>query len=904
MAIKFLSSENIAGDIDVTLSKNGITYLAVTNTDTGVSANARVQVVGESSQLDLVATSAGYTGVSGWADSGIISTDSGASGGLKLNSQAGGIQLQSGTTSYVTMSASGTVGIGTTSPTARLDILTNSATGDNNIDRTVRFRADNGEQRFLFNVGRSGNAATLSMYNEAESEKVKISTGSDSYFNGGNVGIGTTSPTSPTSVTTFLAIEGTTAGIVLSDNGNAAYKWDIWNSGGGLFMKYNDTTFGVCQLSNGNVGIGTTSPSNKLDVQITTSNRTTLEPVLSVSASGNGPYTGFGPKISFDSNIYYGAATGNPAGIIETAYIGAVMGTTYATNSDLVFATRDGATSVTEKMRILGNGNVGIGTISATSSSKVTIQAQGADGSDETALVLRNYSAAPYTGYVTQEFEVGTVNMAEISGRRIDINNGEIIFRNKKAGTISASMVIDSSGNVGIATSSIPSDTYTASGGGWKVLQIGQSSQIAAYGTDDEIAICQNTYLNTSGVMQGVVPNVASASMIMVDGKTYFKRATTASNYNQTTSTSMYIDTTGNVGIGDTNPASKLVVAGRVQANSGSEPWAFVSNPTSGNYGGFLIQYNNVTQGACYYNSSSIIIGSEAAIPLRMSAGGQYAMHIDASNRNVHIGSTTDASYKLAVNGTFYAAGNATFAGSIDCDTMLSVSYSDISTGENRGLRIINTSGTDQQWNITAGVTGSENESFCIRDSTANVNALTMAISSGNAVFAGTVETTTLRTDVVNNKANSANIIYRSGTTTIVGGGSSSNKLYVLDNGDVGVNDSTPSYKLDADGTIRATGDVIAYSDRRVKENIKTIDNALNKVLKLRGVSYNRKDIDDKSTKIGVIAQEVLETIPEVVEKDLEDKYSVAYGNMAGLFIEAIKELKAEVEELKKQIKQ
>ncbi len=110
----------------------------------------------------------------------------------------------------------------------------------------------------------------------------------------------------------------------------------------------------------GNVGIGTSSPSNKLDVQITTSNRTTLEPVLSVSASGSGPYTGFGPKISFDSNIYYGAATGNPAGIIETAYIGAVMGTTYATNSDLVFATRDGATSVTEKMRILGNGNIGI----------------------------------------------------------------------------------------------------------------------------------------------------------------------------------------------------------------------------------------------------------------------------------------------------------------------------------------------------------------------------------------------------------------------------------------------------------------------------------------------------------------------------------------------------------------
>jgi hypothetical protein len=108
------------------------------------------------------------------------------------------------------------------------------------------------------------------------------------------------------------------------------------------------------------------------------------------------------------------------------------------------------------------------------------------------------------------------------------------------------------------------------------------------------------------------------------------------------------------------------------------------------------------------------------------------------------------------------------------------------------------------------------------------------------------------------------------------------------------------SYPLDVTGSIRSTADVIAYSDRRVKENIKTIDNALDKVTKLRGVSYNRKDIEDKSTKIGVIAQEVKDILPEVVDQDGDDKYSVAYGNMAGLFIEAIKELKAEIEELKK----
>ena len=109
---------------------------------------------------------------------------------------------------------------------------------------------------------------------------------------------------------------------------------------------------------------------------------------------------------------------------------------------------------------------------------------------------------------------------------------------------------------------------------------------------------------------------------------------------------------------------------------------------------------------------------------------------------------------------------------------------------------------------------------------------------------------------------------------------------------------STPSYPLDVTGTIRATGDVIAYSDARVKDNVKTIDYALEKTTKLRGVSYTRNDIEDKSTKIGVIAQEVLEVLPEVVSKDDEGKYSVSYGNIVGVLIEAIKELEARVKEL------
>jgi hypothetical protein len=116
-------------------------------------------------------------------------------------------------------------------------------------------------------------------------------------------------------------------------------------------------------------------------------------------------------------------------------------------------------------------------------------------------------------------------------------------------------------------------------------------------------------------------------------------------------------------------------------------------------------------------------------------------------------------------------------------------------------------------------------------------------------------------------------------------------------NGYVGILNTGPSYALDVTGTIRATGNVIAFSDARVKENIKTIDSALEKVNKLRGVEFNK--IGEEKTCIGVIAQEVEEVLPEVVETDDNGMKAVAYGNMVGLLIEAMKEQQKQIDELK-----
>jgi hypothetical protein len=111
--------------------------------------------------------------------------------------------------------------------------------------------------------------------------------------------------------------------------------------------------------------------------------------------------------------------------------------------------------------------------------------------------------------------------------------------------------------------------------------------------------------------------------------------------------------------------------------------------------------------------------------------------------------------------------------------------------------------------------------------------------------------------------------------------------------------DITGYRNLTSTGTITAATNVTVSSDIRLKSNIETIDSALDKVKEMRGVYFDRHD-DEATRAVGVIAQEMQEVMPEVVvTDDTEDKHlSVAYGNLVGVLIEAVKELSDKVEEL------
>src|SRR6056300_1033603 len=119
-----------------------------------------------------------------------------------------------------------------------------------------------------------------------------------------------------------------------------------------------------------------------------------------------------------------------------------------------------------------------------------------------------------------------------------------------------------------------------------------------------------------------------------------------------------------------------------------------------------------------------------------------------------------------------------------------------------------------------------------------------------------------------------------------------SNLFVDTQTGRVGIGKTTPSYPLHVIGNIYGTGNITAYSDKRAKSDIMKIENALDKIDQLNGYTYTMNN--ERYT--GLIAQEVLPVLPEAVVGSEETSYAIAYGNMMGLVIEAIKELRKRTE--------
>ena len=160
--------------------------------------------------------------------------------------------------------------------------------------------------------------------------------------------------------------------------------------------------------------------------------------------------------------------------------------------------------------------------------------------------------------------------------------------------------------------------------------------------------------------------------------------------------------------------------------------------------------------------------------------------------------------------------------------------------------------------------------------------------------------------------ADGGDILFKDGGTTIATLSNTSSdfvittgvqdKDFIVKGNDGGSAITALTIDMSGAGAATFNNDITAFSDRRLKTDITNIENALPKVMRMQGVHYKRNDIENAKEQIGVIAQDMETIVPEVVltaDDEMQTK-SVDYGKLCAVLIESIKELKAEIDELKK----
>ena len=439
-------------------------------------------------------------------------------------------------------------------------------------------------------------------------------------------------------------------------------------------------------------------------------------------------------------------------------------------------------------------------------------------------------------------------------------------------------------------------DTTSAAAGTGAGISLGGYTN----GTGGDI----NDFANIQGIKEnGTAGNYASAL-------TFQTRANGAGTQEQ-----LRISSAGNVGIGTTSPGSTL----HVHKASGPT-YLRISDEAAANGLEFGYENGGFTNASIYnrYSSnaaSAISFGfgtpSSGNVVATMLQSGNVGIGTNSPDTDFHLERTSNCTMQVEAGGSnqtslilrsgglrtntdtsrIWFQGGSNTQALIEAQSGGSSAIGSLAFHTNDGTSLTERMRISSVGDVGIGVAPNANFKTYIYDNTSDANAWVMNVYQDGAAGNG------VRIDV--DSTDTTDFILQCGAN-----GGSTEVLNVMADGQVGIMDTTPSYPLDVTGTIRATSDVIAYSDERVKDNIETIENPLDKIKELRGVSYNRNDIEDKSKKIGVIAQEVEKILPEVVEQDDEGKYSVAYGNMVGLLIESVKEQQKQIEELKSEIQE
>ena len=266
---------------------------------------------------------------------------------------------------------------------------------------------------------------------------------------------------------------------------------------------------------------------------------------------------------------------------------------------------------------------------------------------------------------------------------------------------------------------------------------------------------------------------------------------------------------------------------------------------------------------------------------------------------NADTATTLATSRTLSISGA--GTGSASFNGGSNADIALTLADSGASAGTYGSATAIPEITVDAKGLITSISTNSVNTTTNLSKSV-GASSITIESSSGNNVTIN--EATTSAAGLMSSTHHDKLDGIASGATNV----SNNNQLtngagYITSSGTAALAEGltgTPNITVGtiSCGNITSSGTVTANSDAKLKKNVATVSNALDKVNLLRGVEFDYIANDKHS--IGVIAQEVEAVLPDLVEGD--ETKSVAYGNLTAVLIEAVKELTAEVNTLKAEL--